>query len=243
MQFTYRRAAAVVMIDPLFVAGLRRACPTARVEAVRNGIDLAPFAQATRSETFLRDLDVPPGSAVVMYAGNVGRSQDLETVIDAVGDAGAHIVIHGGGATLDRLKRCVEVAGHKHVHFSGYRDRNELGAIFASADLHVVPLKADIASASVPSKLLSIFAAGRPAIVTAEPGTAAAVILAEADGGWLVPPGSERALVAIITEALGDPAEIERRGQQARNWAMANAGSDRCAREYEKLLSSVVQQR
>jgi colanic acid biosynthesis glycosyl transferase WcaI len=228
------------MIDPLFVPQMSSSCPQARFEAIRNGIDLGPFEGAARSEEFLAEVGIPVGASVVMYAGNIGRSQDLAMVVDAVGAAGAHLIIHGGGASLDQLRREAEAAGHSHVHFSGYRDRSELGTVFASADVHVVPLKADIASASVPSKLLSIFAAGRPAVVTAEKETAAAVVLEEAGGGWLVEPGDKRQLARTIAIALSDISERERRGHQARLWAFANAGSDRCARQYERLFATIV---
>jgi colanic acid biosynthesis glycosyl transferase WcaI len=241
MKTVYRSSAAVVMIDPVLVDPLQASCPDATVVAIRNGIDLEPFAHAARSTSFLQEIGVPPDAAVVMYAGNVGRSQDLHRVIQAVEAAGAHLVIHGGGAALDELRAETGARGSGHVHFSGYRDRSMLGTVFASADVHVVPLKADVASASVPSKLLSIFAAGRPAIVTAEEGTAAAVVLAEAGGGWLVPPGEDGSLLDTIARALADPVDRERRGRLAREWALVNAGADRCAREYERLLLQVTQ--
>jgi colanic acid biosynthesis glycosyl transferase WcaI len=238
LRVVYRRSAAVVVIDPAFEAAIERAEPRAVVRAVPNGIDLAPFENSERDDAWLEQLGVPADAQVVMYAGNVGRSQDLGAVVRATGDTGAHLVIHGAGARLEELQRAV--GAQAHVHFSGFRPRDELGRVFGSADLHVVPLKPGVAWSSMPSKLLSIFAAGRPAVVAAEPGSPAATIVAESSGGWVVEPGDDEALRVVTAKALGDPAELARRGTAAREWARASAGTDRAAKEWDRLLRDIV---
>jgi colanic acid biosynthesis glycosyl transferase WcaI len=224
----------VVVIDPAFEPAIARAEPRATVRSIRNGIDLSLFEYAERDADLLRELGVPSGPPVVMYAGNVGRSQDLGAVVRAASAAGAQLVIHGAGARLDELQHAVD--GAPHVHFSGFRPRAELGRVFGSADLHVIPLKPGVAWSSVPSKLLSIFAAGRPAVVAAEKGSPAAELVAEASGGWVVEPGDDDALCRMTVEALRDPAELAARGARAREWARSNAGTDRAAREWDRAL-------
>ena len=112
--------------------------------------------------------------------------------------------------------------------------------MFASADLHMVPLKPDIASSSVPSKLLSIFAAGRPAVVAAEADSATAEVLVASGAGWLVPPGDAEAMTTAIEEAFADDADRGERGRRGRSWVLANGGMDRCAAEYEAVLAEVA---
>jgi glycosyltransferase involved in cell wall biosynthesis len=126
------------------------------------------------------------------------------------------------------------------VRFSGFRDRAELGRVFASADLHVVPLKPGVASASVPSKLLSIFASGRPALVVADPSSPAARIVAESGAGWLVEPGDAAALTETLRAALCDRDGLASRGAAGRSWAEANATMARLAEQYESVLSEAI---
>ena len=240
MRIVYRRSAAVVAIDESIVPAIQQVSPGARVEVIRNGIDLRPFAGAARDDDWLRGIGADPQKVVVMYAGNVGRSQDLVAVAEATRGAGTELVIHGGGAELAQLRSVGAVRGWDHVHFSEYVDREKLGRVYASGDLHVVPLKPDIASASVPSKLLSIFAAGRPAIVVAESNTAAARLITESGGGWSIPPGSPAAIGRAIREACDRPEELAARGDRALTWALANAGSERAAAEYVGVMTTVV---
>jgi len=240
MRFVYARSAAVVVIDEGMVGPIEAAVPHAVVRAIPNGIDQEPFLGARRDDEWLRSIGVDPAKPVVMYAGNVGRSQDLTSVALAALACGAQFVIHGGGANLDSLRADAAERGWDHVRFSGFVERARLGTVFASADLHVVPLKPEIAAASVPSKLLSIFSAGRPALVAAEPGSAAARIVREADAGWVVRSGDTEALTQTMAEAVAAPDELARRGEHGRRWAVEHAGSDRCAADYENLLHTLL---
>lgn len=240
VRFVYRRATAVLVIDQAFVPVIEAASPGAVVRPVRNGIDLGPFRGATRDDAFLDELGVPDGALVVTYAGNIGRSQDLDAAIAATAEAGAHLVIHGAGAGRDALAERLARSGHDHVHFSDFRPRSELGRVFASADLHVVPLKAGVAGSSVPSKLLSIFSAGRPVVLAAEAGSAADAVVREAGGGWVVEPGDPQALAAALTAALADPAGRAERGASALAWALDHAGTDRMALGWEAVLAEAV---
>ena len=49
--------------------------------------------------------------------------------------------------------------------------KERLPEVLAAADIHVVPLRRGLARASVPSKLYSILAAGRPVVASVDPGT------------------------------------------------------------------------
>jgi colanic acid biosynthesis glycosyl transferase WcaI len=239
MREVYQRSAAVVVIDPYFVPVIEAAAPGARVVSVPNGIDVAPFVDVAPDTTYLGELGVSVGAPVVMYAGNVGRSQELWSVVEATGAVGATLVIHGGGARLEELRDLVQARGQDHVRFSPFRERSELGRVFASALVHVVPLKPGIAHASVPSKLLSIFSAGRPAIVVAEPTSPAARVVKESGGGWLVDPGDQEGLLAVLHGSLEDVDDRERRAVAATNWAATHASAAEMARAYEPLLASL----
>ena len=77
-------------------------------------------------------------------------------------------VINGGGAALDPLRASAE--GLDNVRFVDMQPRERLPEVLAAADIHVVPLKRGLARSSVPSKLYSILAAGRPVVASVDAG-------------------------------------------------------------------------
>ena len=142
-----------------------------------------------------------------MYAGNVGLSQSIDLVVDA---ARRHqdredvvFVINGGGSALASLR--ASAAGLDNVRFVGMQPRERLAEVLAAADLHVVPLKKGLARSSVPSKLYSILAAGRPVLASVDAGTEVAATVERAGAGLSVPPEDPDAFNVALDKLLADP--------------------------------------
>lgn len=237
MKVVYGRVDAVVVIDPYFAKLIRRAAPMTRVVAIRNAIDLEPFHDLADYQAIRRSWDADMDVQLVVYAGNTGRSQDLAAVVAACRALDTRLVIHGGGAAHERLR--ADYADEPLVSFSDFRPREDIGRVFAAGDIHVVPLRPDVAASSLPSKLLSIFAAGRPALLVAEGDSAAAQLLEEVGAGWRVEPCDPDALVCTLRSALGDRQEQLMRGKAGREWALLHAGPSRMAAEWKELLTSI----
>jgi colanic acid biosynthesis glycosyl transferase WcaI len=241
VRLVYRAADLVVVIDGLFIPLVTELASTAHVAAVRNGIDLLPFSG---DDDLRSNLGIPLDATVVMYAGNIGRSQDLLPMIRAALDHGAWFVVHGGGAATTQLVADVaRLEGADHVRFSTYGDRSRLGAVYRTGNLHVVPLRPEVARSSVPSKLLSIAAAGRPVLLLAERGTPAAMIVEDESLGWRVDPGEPGALSDALRDALGDVTRLHERGETARRWADRAAGAEAMASAYISLFQALPKRR
>ena len=78
----------------------------------------------------------------IVYAGNMGRSYDLVTAVEAVGELGAlaTLDIAGKGEQEDALKTLVERKGIKGVKFHGYLSELELGELLKTSDVGLVPM-------------------------------------------------------------------------------------------------------
>ena len=76
--------------------------------------------------------------------------------------------INGGGRGPARARAAA--AGLDNVRFVDMQPEERLPEVLAAADVHVVPLKRGLARSSVPSKLYSILAAGRPIVASVDLG-------------------------------------------------------------------------
>jgi glycosyltransferase involved in cell wall biosynthesis len=179
-----------------------------------------------------RDLtDVPPESRssirerygwndrfVVMFAGNMGVLQGLDTVIRASRglpeDSRLLIAFVGDGVDVPRLRQLASQEGVAHrVVFIPRQPSAEIGGYFAAADALLVHLRASpLAPLIIPSKTMAYLAAGRP-IVMASTG-AAADIVTQAQAGLVVPPDDVDELRgAFVRMAALRDAERVRMGQ------------------------------
>jgi colanic acid biosynthesis glycosyl transferase WcaI len=109
---------------------------------------------------------------VVLYAGNMGAKQGLEIVIDAAERFAdqPHIkfLMVGAGAHVDTLKATASVKGLTNVDFKPLQAWEDVPAMLAMADVHLVVQKKGAADAVLPSKLTNILSAGGFGVVTAE---------------------------------------------------------------------------
>jgi glycosyltransferase involved in cell wall biosynthesis len=157
---------------------------------------------------------------VVMHSGNMGLSQDLDTVIEAA-DGLRHredvlFAIVGEGASKARLQRTVADRGLENMEFLPFQDKADLSESLGAADVHLVSLKRGLAGYIVPSKVYGILAAGKPFIAAVERESEPALIAEENGCGVVVEPGDPEALAQTVLEMRdADLVEMGKRGRQA----------------------------
>ena len=134
----------------------------------------------------------------LMFAGNIGAAQDFETILSAAellkDQQDLHWVILGDGrrrAWVEEQVRARELTGT--VRLLGRYPAEAMPRFFALADALLVTLKKEpIFALTIPSKMQSYLACGRP-IVTALDGEGSRVV-AEAGAGLTGPAGDPQAL-------------------------------------------------
>ena len=130
--------------------------------------------QPLPGDRYFRDLWQLGEKKIVLYAGNIGKKQGLELVIDAARqwqhDPDVVFVIAGDGAHCRQLQQQAE--GLDNVLFKPLQPLEQLNRLLAMADIHLVIQKAGAADLVLPSKLTNILAAGGYSIITADSGTA-----------------------------------------------------------------------
>lgn len=157
VRFTMRQASALVVPSGFLHEVFARFGMSA--EVVPNIIDLSRFH--VRSSA-------PAGAPHLLVARNLEPLYDNETAIRAleivrVNFADARLTIAGSGPEEERLRRLVNARGLEgHVHFAGRLERDEMAAMYRSADVMLNPSLAD----NMPNSLLEAWASGVPVVST-----------------------------------------------------------------------------
>lgn len=216
------------------VAGKSSSRTRDRVRVIPNFVDTDEIRPMDRLTSYRAELGL--GDApVVMYAGNLGFSQSVDVLIEAARSMpDIEFVINGDGSARESLERAA--AGLANVRFVGYQPRERLGEVLASADVHVVPLRAGLAAVSVPSKTYTILAAGRPVVAAIDADSEVTRILADSGAGRSVAPDDAAQLAAALRELLDDPTERAEMGRRGRAWVEHNAAPSSVAAAYEAIL-------
>lgn len=180
--------------------------------------------------------DTPvPGAALpagfrVMFAGNIGAAQSFETTLAAAEMLREHSSIHwivlGEGRQFERVKEQVRSRHlESTVHLLGRRPVSEMPAWFSQADVMLVTLRKEpIFALTIPSKVQSYLACGRP-VVAALDGEGARVVR-ESGGGLAADAEDARGLASAVLEIYRMP-----RDQRE---AMGRSGRDYYLREFDR---------
>lgn len=128
----------------------------------------------------------PDGALRLVYAGNMGRSYDLATVVDAV-KADPSLRLDLAGAGPDEAALRTRAAGCSRIRFHGYLDAAGLRALLASSDAALVPMFDD-SRVGIPGKLADYSSAGLPILNSLSGETAA--LIAEHSAGFTYSAGS-----------------------------------------------------
>jgi glycosyltransferase involved in cell wall biosynthesis len=106
-----------------------------------------------------------------VYAGNVGKVQNLQSVVQAFRrlseNTDCSLFVLGDGADLDNIKKMVNAFRlSDRVIFTGWITPNEASRYFPSATALIASLKDDgtVVSKTIPNKLITYFSYGKPVI-------------------------------------------------------------------------------
>ncbi len=209
----YRAVDHIVVLSPGFRDLLiSRGVPADRITLVYNW---AEETERPEPKPGLAD-----GSFSVLFAGNMGAAQGLETVLEAAAILSDRDDIRfdflGSGLAVDDLKAEVARRGLRNVRFMPRVPLAEVQEKLAEADCLLVHLKPDpLFSITIPSKTQAYLYAGKPVLMAVE-GDAARLV-EEAGAGLAVQPGNARDLAGKVLQLHAmqpeDLAAMGRRGQ------------------------------
>lgn len=139
----------------------------------------------------------------LMFAGNIGAAQSLQTVLQAAGQLKdipqLRIHIVGDGSELEHLQKMAREKHLEQVIFYGRKPTEEMPAYYAMADAMLVTLTADpFISLTLPGKVQTYMAAGKP-ILGAANGEIPQVIQA-AQCGFCAPAEDANRLADVIRQ-------------------------------------------
>jgi len=243
VRWIYRRSDLLLVQSRAFVSAVAAMAAGTPVEFHPNPGELA-FTQAQPPGPPALELD--PGFNVV-FAGNLGTVQALDTVLDAaellMPLADVRFVLVGSGSRSAWLQQEVARRGLHNVSLAGRFAPHEMPGIMAQASALLVTLvRSPIMSQTVPSKVQAYLAAGRP-VIAALDGEGAKVI-AESGAGLACPAQDAPALAAAVRHLhVATPQVRQQMGEAGRRYYEQHFEPDLLARRLAARFEQLVAQR
>ena len=158
----------------------------------------------------------------IVFAGNIGEAQSFKTIIDAINnikELNVKVIVLGEGRYKETALRLIKEKGlESHFNFLGSFPSTEMPKFFAHADALLVSLKKNkIFSLTIPAKVQSYLACGKPIIASLD--GSGAKIITDAKCGVVSPAENSNILCEGIEKLMSlDKYKLNEMGVNGRDY-------------------------
>jgi colanic acid biosynthesis glycosyl transferase WcaI len=235
----YWGAARIVVISPGMKSLLvERGVDPSKISVIYNWCDESTFGPAEPDPAFRTAMGWDD-RCVVLYAGNFGDYQGLDSAVTAAAaladKTNLQLVLVGSGIASEKIRALVEEVGARNVSILERVQPEAMRALNAAADFMLVSLiDLPFLAATIPGKTQVALASGKPVIMAVRGD--AADLIRSAEAGISCAPDTEGLRAAFAhAAALPGPARQEM-GARARSLYVEVLSLSRATTELEELM-------
>jgi colanic acid biosynthesis glycosyl transferase WcaI len=214
-----------------------------RVKVIPNWVDTEAIKPAPKRNPLRKTLGLDD-HFVVSFAGIMGYSQDLETIIDCATLLKDHrdisFLLVGDGVEKPRLQEMARERHLDNLYFLPMQPKEEYPKVLTASDLCLVTLRKEVKTPVVPSKILSIMAAGRPVLASLPLEGDAPRLVAAAQAGICVAPESPEMLAEAILKLYQNSSLLDEMGAKGRDYAVQNLSLEAWVMQLEQLFERTI---
>jgi glycosyltransferase involved in cell wall biosynthesis len=225
--WVYCRVDRIVVLSPGFKRLLmERNVPESKIDIIYNWAD----EKSLISSKGRLPLNFPRSAKFnIVFAGNVGKAQALDTVLDAAKilqsrKSKVYFLIVGDGVEVSRLKVYAQTLSLDNLAFLPPVPMSEVGTILDAADALIVHLKKDpLFEITIPSKTQAYMAVGKPLLMAVD-GDAADLVRQSNCG--LIAESENSQSIADAAESLANmcSSDLQNMGERASQFYQDNLG-------------------
>ena len=241
-----RHSARIVVISESMrdLMSASRGIAADRFAVIPDWLDAADFAPQATDNEWRREQRIAPETFVAMFGGSLGFVSGVEMLVE-VAQLLRHkpevlIVCVGEGVCKQRMIRLSSQLGLENLRFLPFQPRERIAEVQGAADVTLLTMRQTYSDASVPTKLISYMAVGRPVICATPADSTSARIVRDSGAGLLTKPGDTAAMADAITYLSRNPTEVQRRGESARSYFEKHLTLDRAHKQFAALLREVA---
>lgn len=205
-----------------------RGTQESRIVVIRNWIDGSRIQPGDRENPWRELQGIPSETLVAMFAGTVGVASGADVLVEAArelrmrGWSDILILCIGEGVLKGPMLEEAKRFGLDNIRFLPFQPEEELALVQSTADVMLLTLSKKHVESSVPSKLITYLAVGRPVLCSADPVSPVAKTIQNANIGWVVPPGDSVALADSLGELRRNQRRRRQMGMRAREYFEKN---------------------
>ncbi|MBI5249958.1 MAG: glycosyltransferase family 4 protein [Desulfomonile tiedjei] len=247
-RITCRMADTTIVLSESFKDALMktRKVPAEKIEIIRSWVDGSKIKSMSRDNSWRKETEIPLNKFVAMFAGTMGLASGVDVLVDVAaklrndGHDDILIVCIGEGLLKPKMVQSVSEQRLNNIVFLPFQPEERLSEVQSTADVFLLPMEKSHAVSSVPSKLITYLAVGRPILAAVDAGSSIAKRVHLANCGLVVPPGDAAEIAKGLIEMKADALKLEKHGSNGRKFFQQYMDMPIALAEFESLSSRMV---
>lgn len=246
-KFTYKNVDHIITItDDMKDNIVKKGVPASKVSVVRNWIDVEKVQPIERKNNKLfEELNLSKELFYVVYAGNLGKVQGVEILIETAellrNTNDIHFVIFGNGSEEEKLKQLIKGKKLQNISMFPLQPVERVAEVYSIADICVISCKPGTGKSGMPSKTWTIMATGVPIIASFDKGSEMDRTIEEAGCGFCAEAGNSKILRDRISELYQNRKLQELCGKHARQYVERNASKAIAVEQYTNIIQHIFE--
>ncbi len=243
-RLVYAAADHVMVVSQGFRTNLiEKGVDPSKISVVSNWVDMSTYRPA-EPDPDSRFAERMQGKFNVVFAGNMGEAQALETVVEAAvllqDRPEIQFVLVGDGTAHSRLVADVQRRGLSNVVFTGNVPPTDMSQIYAFSDVLLAHLKIDpLFEITIPHKIFAYMASAKPVLAALE-GEGASTVVDSGAGITCTPQNPELLAESVIKLFDASPEERSAMGDRGLEAVQRHYNRDTIVRRIEIECEKVI---
>lgn len=244
--YIYKNATKIIAVsDGIKDNIIRKNVPVDKIQVINNWVDEDEIHYVKREDNPLfKKWNLSDKLFYVVYAGNLGTSQNVDVILEAAGIIKQYdkikFIIIGNGAEELRLKSKAKKMKLNNLLFFPMQPYSEVSNVYSLGDVCIVTCKSGVGSAGMPSKTWSIMITKRPLIICFDKNCELWNLVQNTNSGLCGEPDDAKQLANNIMSMYNDQEMGDRMGANGQNYIFKSLSKSICVEKYIHELKSVL---
>jgi colanic acid biosynthesis glycosyl transferase WcaI len=238
-----RRSDAVVAISEKFRGPLEAwGVPRDRVRIIPNWAPLSEIYPVPKENDWSREQGLER-KLVALYTGTLGLKHDPALLRDLARSGapdGLEVVVVSEGPAAAWLAAEKAAQGIANLTLLPFQPIDRYPEVLGAGDILLAIVGEEAAGFSVPSKILSYLAAGKPIVASIAAENDAALMIGAAQAGIVVAPGDGAQFCRAVLQLAGNAALRQALARNARAFAEQTFSIDAVAERFEQIFGAIA---
>src|SRR5258708_6876679 len=217
--------------------------PGAKVTVIDNWIDGDEIKPMPGNPLWRREHHIPAQVFLATFAGNLGLLSGADILVRVAehlhNHAGIFLLCVGEGVLKPRMTAETARRGLTNLRFLPFEPRSRISEMQSAADALILTMRPGSGAASVPSKLITYLAAGRPVVCAAPAHRECHTIIRRSKAGINVDAGDARAIADALVTLSENRAAAEQMALRAPQHFVEHFTADRAFLECRQTMHSL----